>query len=141
MYIYCTWLYGCDCLSASLKAQTLLCGLVAPCGGVDNKVPQLHPTMSLDYLSVINYTITSPNLQSVKEGCSGRFRNKFNFESSCLIVFLTIFNDKNNSSICMTKVTTEFNKHNLALKDLSIQVQYQICSDNSHNPWCYGSDL
>ena len=108
MYIYCTWLYGCDCLSASLKAQTLLRGLVEPCGGVDNKVPQLYATKSapLDYLSVINYTITSPNLQSVNEGCSGRFRNKFNFESSCLIVFLTIFNDKNNSSICMTKVTT-----------------------------------
>ena len=30
----------------SLRAQTLLLGLVAPCGGVDNKVPQLHVTYS-----------------------------------------------------------------------------------------------
>ena len=32
---------GCLC---NLKAQTLLCGVVVPCGGVNNKVLQLHTT-------------------------------------------------------------------------------------------------
>ena len=38
---------------ASLKAQTLLCGVVVPCyqyhssgGVIDNKVPQIHTTLS-----------------------------------------------------------------------------------------------
>ena len=46
---------------------------MAPCGAVDNKVPRLHVTKSapLDYLSAINYIITDPNLQSIKEECSG----------------------------------------------------------------------
>ena len=61
----------------------MLRGLVAPCGGVDNKVPQLHATKSvpLDYLSAINSTITNPNLQSIKEKSSGRFKNIFNFKT------------------------------------------------------------
>ena len=67
----------------SLRAQTLFLGVVAPCGGVDNRVPQLHATTSasLDYLPAINYTICNPNLQSIKEEFSGQFRNKFNFKT------------------------------------------------------------
>ena len=55
--------------------QTQLSGVVAPYGGVDNKVPQLHETKSapLDYLFLpaIDYTITNPNIQSIKEECYG----------------------------------------------------------------------
>ena len=29
-----------------LRGQTVLCGVVAPCYGADNKVPQLHATQS-----------------------------------------------------------------------------------------------
>ena len=39
-----------------LKAQTLLCGVVAPCGGIDNKVPQLHPTKPQAIYSVVVIT-------------------------------------------------------------------------------------
>ena len=62
--------------------QILLRGVVAPCSVAYNKVKQLHATMSipLDYLCAINYT-TNPNLQSIKEECSGRFRNKFYFKT------------------------------------------------------------
>ena len=50
---------------------------------VDNKVPQLHATKSvpLDYMFAINYTITNPNLLSIKEKFSGRFRNQFIFKA------------------------------------------------------------
>ena len=64
----------------------------APCGGVDNKVPQLHATKSapLDYLSAINYTTTNPNPQNIKEECSGQFRNNINFKQlfNCLFDLL-----------------------------------------------------
>ena len=40
-------LLGGEVLQPSLKAQTVLRGVVAPCyGDVDNKVPQLHATQS-----------------------------------------------------------------------------------------------
>ena len=40
-----------DATCASLKAQTVLRGVLAPCYGVDNKVPQLYSAQSvpLDY--------------------------------------------------------------------------------------------
>ena len=41
----------------------------------------------------------------------------------------------------MTMVTTDFNKNNIALKDLSLQVQLHIWSDNSHNHLCYGQGI
>ena len=30
---------------ASLRTQTVLCGVVASCGGADNEMPQLHATV------------------------------------------------------------------------------------------------
>ena len=58
-------------------------GVVAPCGGVDNKVSQLYTTKSapLDYLSAINYTIANPNFPSIDDECSGQFKNKFNLKT------------------------------------------------------------
>ena len=45
---------GCFHTFSSLRAQTMLGRVAAPCGGADNKVPQLHTTQSEN----LNYTFS-----------------------------------------------------------------------------------